>query len=535
MPDNRIDPSLIARIQQRVAVDWRRTGEGDYQRMPKELRKQHPQFSGGGIMGMMLNAAFSHEPADVEPLKPLEPLGAKAVEKAEKSLGFKLPAQLRQLYLEVGDGGFGPFNGIRRLSNWVKDYLKLRSDLLAERGREWPPALLPIVYLNGKRICVDAETGAVVLWTKPPKKVSEKKWLASFVPQSPSVEAWLERWVDTPTVLEDGPDGGWSPPAEELERRQQAEAEREARRAAEEAKARTFTVTDLAPLGADLLDRVRARAMDPERRTYLAGAAAQSRPFGLDDIEDEMVRNADAIPGDAFAGLAGLMNGLRKLSSLSGGLPNLNMAMGPGGGMVMMGAGAGGKLGAPATEAALGHADRQLGFPLPEPLRQLYRIADGGFGPGNGLLSIARMIALYRKLTAKPQGPNGEPWPARLLPIWESGEEIGCLDLESGSVSSYDPSRMQDIHGGYFRRSFAREHGSLAEMIESWLGGTTFTQDMAPDSEMMRRYRETLPPEEDPAEIAVAHCAKMTAQERRDAGLPDVGWEDELRRRHRGY
>jgi hypothetical protein len=82
--------------------------------------------------------------AELEPLKPIEPLLEKDVAKVEKALGFRLPTQLRQLYLEIGDGGFGPWFGIRRLSNWAKDYAKLRADVPAERGREWPEALLPM-------------------------------------------------------------------------------------------------------------------------------------------------------------------------------------------------------------------------------------------------------------------------------------------------------------------------------------------------------------------------------------------------------
>lgn len=151
MDDGTIDRRLLERIRVRLRDDWRRTGDGDYTRMPKELRRTLPGPDGGGLGGLLLQAVLSHEPEAAEPLKPVEPLDEAPVIKAEKALGFALPAQLRQLYLEVGDGGFGPYGGIRRLANWAADYTKLRKELPIERGRDWPEGLLPIVYVNGRR------------------------------------------------------------------------------------------------------------------------------------------------------------------------------------------------------------------------------------------------------------------------------------------------------------------------------------------------------------------------------------------------
>src|SRR5262245_23166208 len=55
---------------------------------------------------------------------------------------------------------------------------------------------------------------------------------------------------------------------------------------------------------------------------------------------------------------------------------------------------------APASEAALDAAEARLGTPLPASLRRLYaEIANGGFGPGGGLLPIERAIAAYVEQT----------------------------------------------------------------------------------------------------------------------------------------
>jgi cell wall assembly regulator SMI1 len=474
-----MDQELIGRIRARIADDARRTGDGDYLRMPADFRARCR--SGEPLIWRPLTGWMDEQAAaELAPLKPIEPLKEAAVAKIEKSLGFGLPDELRQLYLEIGDGGFGPYNGVRRLSNWARDYSKLRAELPAERGREWPEALLPIVYRQGKRICVDRTSGAVVLWTKPPKRASEKKWLASFVPQSPSVGEWLERWVDTPTQIEDGPEGGWAPPGEEIARRDSVEREKAERRAAELQRAQTINHGDLPPLEPELLGRLRARAMDPGRRTYFASAPGS--PSNLATLEEELEDGIKHLPPAAM-GLVGLFKAVKKLGALTGPLEFTRVALGdgPGVGMVMFQGGpgpAGGKLGAPATDSALAHAEQRLGFALPAPLVQLYRIADGGFGPGfGGLASLARMIELYRKLTVtRDDEPAWKPWPARRLPIFEEGTGLGCLNLETGRINVYEILGMDHPSSRDWRRC-DDEWESVAAMLEDWLGRRTFREE----------------------------------------------------------
>lgn len=472
-----MDENLIGRIRVRIGDDARRTGDGDFQRMPADFKArrhaEQPLFI--QALNGWLGSQAGEEPA---PLKPIEPLGEAAVAKVEKSLGFRLPGELRRLYLEIGDGGFGPYNGIRRLANWAKDYAKLRSQMPAERGREWPEALLPIVYRNGKRICVDRESGAVLLWTRPPRRSSEKKWLASFVAQSPSVGEWLERWVDTPTEVERGPEGGWAPPGEELERRECAEREKEEKREAGLERARRVDHADLPPLEPDLLARLRARSMDSGRRSYFA--AQRSRPVTLASLEEDLEDHIEQLPAAAM-GLVEMFRRVKALSAATGPLAftQVDVEEGPGGGCMMIpghNGPAGGKLGAPATDAALAHARERLGFPLPAPLVQLYRIADGGFGPGfAGLASLARMIELYRELTAVTDGPAWKPWPARRLPIYEEGSGLGCLDLETGRVACYEILGMDHPSSRDWRRC-DDEWDSIAAMMEDWLGRPTFRE-----------------------------------------------------------
>lgn len=471
-----MDEDLIGRIRARLRDDARRTGDGDFQRMPAEFKArryaEQPLFV--QALNGWIGGQAGEEPA---PLKPIEPLGEAAVAKVETSLGFRLPDELRRLYRELGDGGFGPYNGIRRLANWAKDYKKLLAELPAERGREWPEALLPIVYRNGKRICVDRTSGAVLLWTKPPKRASEKKWLASFVPQSPSVGEWLERWVDTPTEVERGPEGGWAPPGEELARRNAVEREKEERHAAELRRAQTIDAIELAPLEPDLLGRLRARAMDPGRRSYFA--SAHSSPSNLATLEEDIEDAIQHFP-QAAMGIVGLFKAAKMLSAFTGPMESTHVSLGPGLGTVGFrgnGGPAGGKLGAPATDAAIAHVGERLGFPLPEPLVQLYRIADGGFGPGfGGLASLARMIELYRKLTVTGDEPAWKPWPARRLPIYEEGTCLGCLNLETGRITVYEILGMDFPSSRDWRRC-DDEWDSIAAMMEDWLGRRTYREE----------------------------------------------------------
>src|SRR5215831_16604371 len=44
--------------------------------------------------------------------EPFPPATVKAIQGAERAIGFKLPELLRATYLKVGNGGFGPAYGI---------------------------------------------------------------------------------------------------------------------------------------------------------------------------------------------------------------------------------------------------------------------------------------------------------------------------------------------------------------------------------------------------------------------------------------
>ena len=81
-----------------------------------------------------------------------------AMADAEAALGFRLPELLRRLYLEVGNGGFGPGFGLLPLSraslgdnppaeaefDLVGQYDALRRD--SPRSSGWRPGMVPAFY-----------------------------------------------------------------------------------------------------------------------------------------------------------------------------------------------------------------------------------------------------------------------------------------------------------------------------------------------------------------------------------------------------
>ena len=86
----------------------------------------------------------------------------------------------------------------------------------------------------------------------------------------------------------------------------------------------------------------------------------------------------------------------------------------------------------PALPERIAAMEALLGRPLHPLLRRVYaEIADGGFGPGHGLSSLA----------SATEGWGAEAWPAWLLPLWDWGCAMwSCLDVTSseGTIVTHD-------------------------------------------------------------------------------------------------
>ncbi|MEV7172121.1 SMI1/KNR4 family protein [Streptomyces sp. NPDC093224] len=122
--------------------------------------------------------------------KPLPaPLGTGEIVRAEDILGFPLPPLLARLYTRVGDGGFGPEQGLLPLRRAVEAHrAQLRS------GWRWPEGVLPVADLGcAVYACVDCRSAtAQVLLFDPNPGEPDLAWSVD----TPSLAGWLRGWLD---------------------------------------------------------------------------------------------------------------------------------------------------------------------------------------------------------------------------------------------------------------------------------------------------------------------------------------------------
>ena len=271
-------------------------------------------------------------------------------------------------------------------------------------------------------------------------------------------------------------------------------------------------------LSPDLIERVRARANDPERRSDTSSTLSHTVSVGslLDRLGPK---------GEQLRSIENQLQGL--MGQFAPGLGGLRVATG-----IPFGDPAGGHhpepLPAPATAEQLAEAEKTLGRSLPSALKQLYaEVADGGFGPGGGLFPLARIAHEYDEMTREPAGPQNQPWPANLLPLVDAEPGYDCLDLDSGEMIAWDPEEIEGYSNAAWLRSFKPLAPNLAAWLEEWLGRPTVGERMADQQERMRDEGRKMA-----AQGMVNFFARKTPEERAAMGLPEVGWEEELLRRN---
>jgi hypothetical protein len=256
----------------------------------------------------------------------------------------------------------------------------------------------------------------------------------------------------------------------------------------------------------ELIERLRARLADPERRIDARADvfSAQVQAMSLDQLFS--------------AGRSAAADLLRVVASNQAGrMPDLDLIGKADQIQAAMRTPLSTPMPLPASEAAVADAERRIGRPLPAILRRLaLEVADGGFGPGGGLLSLERMASEFTLLTAVPQGPRDQPWPKRLLPIVDMAPGYDCLDLDTGRMVAFDP---EDIEGDSDRQWQAAFH-DVAPTLDAYLRAWRDRPD--PYAEAHAAAEASMV---DQARQSRAMIAAMTPQERAAMGLPEVGWE----------
>jgi hypothetical protein len=222
----------------------------------------------------------------------------------------------------------------------------------------------------------------------------------------------------------------------------------------------------------ELIERLRARAADPERRAD--------------------VRQSQFMAGISTLDLGGLMG---MLGSVSGDLqrvvaanqagtpidPSLHakaQAIG-----ASMSTPVATSLPGPADPAAIASLESSLGAALPLFLRRVYlEVADGGFGPGGGLMGVAAAGAAYARMREGSELPRGRAWPDALLPVVERDPGFYCVDCSSadGRVVDWDPEELGEFSGEKaFAKSFTDEAPSVESWLATWVGSKTQAEEQA--------------------------------------------------------
>jgi hypothetical protein len=260
--------------------------------------------------------------------------------------------------------------------------------------------------------------------------------------------------------------------------------------------------------GDALVIRLRERAGDPVRRTdarpTLFDQAVGSMPIG------ELRLGVESAASD----LARLVASIQAGSPIDPGLHERAQRV-----EADMSMPAEAPLPATATATALDLVQSGLGMPLPGFLRRLYlEVADGGFGPGTGLLSADELLAAHRELRSSPPSEaEDDEWPDHLLPLATiTDSPFCCLDSSSGRIleSDYDEIELDDDVG---YRLALRE---IAPSLEAWLADWLDAAPAPPPPAAMLHDSMIAA-----ARTARAQIAAMTADQRAAMGLPEQGWE----------
>jgi hypothetical protein len=179
-----------------------------------------------------------------------------------------------------------------------------------------------------------------------------------------------------------------------------------------------------------------------------------------------------------------------------------------------------------ASRKTIEEAERRLGFALPEDLTSLHtEVADGGFGPGYGLLSIAAIVRTYERLRSYDVHP---PWPEAMLPISDDDGVHHCLDRASGRIMRFNPERINDDNSN-LPEAFEDVAPSLECWLENWLKGPSQEDIAAFEAMRQKAFSAARESWRQRVEAYIADVRLQSQEERAKLGLTGDDWEEQLR------
>jgi len=162
----------------------------------------------------------------VQRLPPLTPAPLTAVTEAEDLIGAPLPSLLRRLYLEIGNGGFGPGHGVLGLAGgFPDDTKKTATDMY--RQRDFPESLLAICSWGCAIYSLVEPAAEGRMWGYDPNPVELPE--QALFPQAIDINEWFSRWLEgrlmQPWAVQDPATGEWRGATDEEDRLAAMEAE----------------------------------------------------------------------------------------------------------------------------------------------------------------------------------------------------------------------------------------------------------------------------------------------------------------------
>jgi hypothetical protein len=182
-------------------------GGGMYRGDRRMYHRGSPEFVAARAEGLIERLPRLRPPASI-----------RAVEQAEALIDRPLPPLLRRLYLEVGNGGFGPGYGILGVKDGHGDDYRRNATDLYEAWREgWLAGREQLFHVSywGCAIysLVDCSSHDATMWGWDPNPVPDDDVPKALFIESMTLNSWLERWIDgrlnQPAVLEDPSTGEW--------------------------------------------------------------------------------------------------------------------------------------------------------------------------------------------------------------------------------------------------------------------------------------------------------------------------------------